>query len=99
VQFQPVLHRWLVFFEVFGWEKHFLWQLKRIASWLGGNELFTRLSNGFKTMGAIKTLEGVVMLFDEGAIDMLVEDIALREWRFGFVGIFHFLLIKVIKLA
>ncbi len=50
-------------------------------------------------MGAIKTLEGVVMLFDEGAIDMLVEDIALREWRFGFVGIFHFLLIKVIKLA
>jgi len=50
-------------------------------------------------MGAIKTLEGVVMLFNEGAIDMLVEDIALREWRFEFVGIFHFLLIKVIKLA
>ena len=39
------------------------------------------------------------MLFDEGAIEMLVDDIALREWRFDFVGISHFLLIKVIKLT
>jgi hypothetical protein len=39
----------------------------------------------------------VVALFIEGGIEMLVEEITLSEWRFGFEGIGHFLMIKVIK--